>query len=551
MKSIHLSWACLLYIIPLCVLAIYDPYSVTYDSESDYIANALHIIDHGFPYHSTHPGIVTQYIISIPLYLSLSFDINMVLAIHITRLFLSIIFMLLVTSSFKLLGIHDKKDCLLAYSIIILLIVIFPPTSVLFRYISSEILLFAFSFLSCAVWFSHLKNSSNWMIIALTVSLALNAKLTYILLLIPLCVFHLLYYDYNKKGLLGLILLSKILFYTVLFFLILSLPNYSQIISIVADLFGNWFEMLYRIFTDTKIYMVLFSSFVIFYLRRDIYNFCLNKKVLDKFILDGWVLVVPVMFFILYKVIYYIIHIEFDYLIGMDSWERIGILRRNSVPLYALVVFFVINWLFSDRISCFIKYKNLYSFIFILLSSVLIIFTANKDLTFESKKKLFDDALLNINNSDSHIYILRDNYFDSVVQFNMFTYIRYGNCLNYNKIINSRFAGDFQYDKLSYLSVDGQVLSCIQDETIYKTKRQYDYRKPNSFSQPICEDLKENKFKSKYFVLDKRYIDFDDYHVVVESINNELKKCGFTMGDFTRTVNNYILFFEIYNEHEK
>ena len=43
---------------------------------------------------------------------------------------------------------------------------------------------------------------------------------------------------------------------------------------------------------------------------------------------------------------------------------------------------------------------------------------------------------------------------------------------NYNTEVNSKKypKGCFQYDKLSYLSVDGQVLSCIQDETIYKNK---------------------------------------------------------------------------------
>ena len=68
-----------------------------------------------------------------------------------------------------------------------------------------------------------------------------------------------------------------------------------------------------------------------------------QSNYLNNSIKEGWVIAIPVALFILYKLYYYFIHPEIDYLVGLGQWESLGIMRRNSIPLYAFLVFFILK----------------------------------------------------------------------------------------------------------------------------------------------------------------------------------------------------------------
>ena len=181
-----------IYIAPILLLSVYDFAFVTYDSEPDYVASAFHIVEYGVPFQSNHPGTITQYLVSIPLLAALYFELTLESTIFLMRVTELGVLALLLVASINIMRVNDKNTKIFFYSLIWFFIFIYPSTSVLFRYLSSEILLFGLSFLLCALWYKYLRTDRGIASIGVIIGAGINVKLTFIFLLIVLFSFHIL-----------------------------------------------------------------------------------------------------------------------------------------------------------------------------------------------------------------------------------------------------------------------------------------------------------------------------------------------------------------------
>ncbi len=527
----------LLYVVPVLLLAMYDFAFVTYDSEPDYVSSAFYIIEYGIPFSSHHPGTITQYLISLPLlltsYFELPFDITIIL-MRITELS---VLALLIGAGISTMGVINKGVKIFSYSLVWLFIFLYPSTSVLFKYISAEILLFGLSFFLCALWYKYFLTERGLALIGIVVGAGVNVKPTFIFLLIVLSSFHLLHYAYYSKLIRGIQLLFKIFAWGGVWFIVFSIPKIFQILSnmlnMVVNKVVNMFSMWHY-----------FAIFIIISLSMFLFNWSIKHEVLSKnksnlinvMIREGWIIAFPVAVFVFYKLFYYFTHPEIDYLVGLGQWESLGIMRRNSVPLYAFLVFIIIRIVISKTLELK-HYKSLLS------SSAFILFfgslitnvTASKEYMFENSHiRLFDQSLLAIkNNTESaSIFVHHDNYFDSVAQFQLWTTIRYGNC-NDEKLNTALKLThtDIDISNLSYISAFNGITRCDINKDNNNTLSLYDRWlniPDNVVRLSICNALKGSD-NQKIFLLDSRYIDWDNIDEIVNDLDLVLQSCSYKM----------------------
>jgi hypothetical protein len=543
-----------LFLTPIVLLVGYDFSFVTYDSEPDYISAAFHINQFGIPYSSQHPGIITQYLISFPLlvgdYLNLPFNFSIIL-IRFTEL---AILAGLIMVSINLMTPSKIQTKLFYYSAVWLLIFLFPSSSVLFRYISAEILLFGISFLTCSVWFKHLKFHNNCLFLGILIAAGMNIKSTFIFLLIVLSFFHLLTYAYFSKTLKGVETLIKIFIYGVIFFTIFSIPKIFEIMPNMANIFKDWIQIINSILSPLELWqffllgVVIFTPILLFYWLKKI-GILSHKKAnyTNYFISEAWVIAIPVALFVLYKLYFYYIHPEIDYLVGLGQWESLGIMRRNSIPLYAFIVFFIIKELIKKNLILSNLKSLLFAFLLMIICAVTSIVSATKPFIFEKNDiALFDQTLMDLIKiePDAKIYIHHDNYFDSVIQFYLWTSIRYGNCNN-QKLLKSLKASypELIFDNFSYVSIKG-VSKCnfdLSNEEYESLYNKWLFISNNVEKIDLC--LEFNSISNdKIFLIDKRFIDAKNTDEIVNKLNSKIEECGFKMV----INNNYFLNNEIH-----
>ena len=549
-----------LYAIPLILLAGYDFSFVTYDSEPDYVSAAFHINKYGLPFSSHHPGTITQYLISLPLLVGNYFHFPFSVTVILMRLTELVVLAILIFSSINLMIFSKIKTKLFCYSLVWLLIFIYPSSSVLFRYISAEILLFGVSFLTCALWFKHLKDENNCMLIGFIIASGMNIKPTFIFLLIVLSSFHILSYAYYSKTYRGFRALIKIFTYGIVFFTIFSIPKIFQIMPIMLNMVNDWFRLINSIFS-----MLLFWQFLLLgaIISSTLYLFywAKNKGVLshnqsnylNNSIKEGWVIAIPVALFVLYKLYYYFIHPEIDYLVGLGQWESLGIMRRNSIPLYAFLVFFILK----EVIKKILKLGNfkplLFSFLLIFTGTIASTVSASKPHLFQkSHVRLFDQSVIDLKKviPEARIYVYHDNYFDSLIQFYMWTSIRYGNC-NDDRLKETLTISypDLNFDNFSYISATRGISRC--DSNISNNDYVSLYNRWLNVTKDVVRSDLCSEFNSvsnnKVFLLDRRYVDVISLDEIIAKLNLAIETCGFKMNkNINYFVNSEILAYDIY-----
>ena len=67
------------------ILVTNDFSYVVYDSEPDYLANALAVLQFGFPLNAHHPGTFSYYLLSVPLLIANYFDFDLGKTIYFIR----------------------------------------------------------------------------------------------------------------------------------------------------------------------------------------------------------------------------------------------------------------------------------------------------------------------------------------------------------------------------------------------------------------------------------------------------------------------------------
>jgi len=533
-----------LYVTPVLLLAMYDFAFVTYDSEPDYVSSAFYIIEYGIPFSSHHPGTITQYLITLPLLLTSYFELPFDITIILMRITALSALALLIGASISTMGVINKGVKIFSYSLVWFFIFLYPSTSVLFKYISAEILLFGLSFFLCALWYKYFLTERGLALIGIVVGAGMNVKPTFIFLLIVLSSFHLLYYAYYSKLIRGIQLIFKIFAWGSIWFIVFAIPKIFQIISNMSDMVGDWYVLINKVITMFSIWHY-FAIFIIISLGMFLFNWSIKHEILSKnksnlinvMIREGWIIALPVAVFVFYKLFYYFIHPEIDYLVGLGQWESLGIMRRNSVPLYAFLVFIIIRIVISKTLELK-HYKSLLS------SSVFILFfgglitngTASKEYMFENSRiRLFDQSLLAIKNNteDASIFVHHDNYFDSVAQFQLWTTVRYGNCNDEKLNMTLKLTyPNIDISNLSYISAFKGITSCDfnkDNNTLSLYDRWLRLNIPdNVVRSSICDTLRGSD-DQKIFLLDSRYIDWDNPDEIVNDLDLVVQSCGYKM----------------------
>ena len=529
-----------IYIAPILLLSVYDFAFVTYDSEPDYVASAFHIVEYGVPFQSNHPGTITQYLVSIPLLAALYFELTFESTIFLMRVTELGVLALLLVASINIMRVNDKNTKIFFYSLIWFFIFIYPSTSVLFRYLSSEILLFGLSFLLCALWYKYLRTDRGIASIGVIIGAGINVKLTFIFLLIVLFSFHILYYAYYLKLIKGIRSILNIFTWGCIWFIVFSMPKIFKILPNMANLIDDWHILINKIASLFSMWN-FFVIFIIALLVVFLFYWLIKQEVLSKdksnlinvMIREGWIIALPVAIFVFYKLFYYFIHPEIDYLIGLGQWESLGIMRRNSVPLYAFLVFFIIRFVIT-KISELKYYQSLLSssLFLLLLGGVVINVTASKEYMFKNDRiRLFDESLLAIKSKvkNASIFVHHDNYFDSVAQFQLWTTIRYGNCNDkkLDEVLRQTYA-QIDTSNLSYISAFNGVTKCdINNKnngiSIYNRWLNIP---DNVVKLNICDELIKSSNK-KIFLLDSRYIDWSSPNEIVGDINSAIQSCNY------------------------
>ena len=534
-----------LYVTPVLLLAMYDFAFVTYDSEPDYVSSAFYIIEYGIPFSSHHPGTITQYLITLPLLLTSYFELPFDITIILMRITALSALALLIGASISTMGVINKGVKIFSYSLVWFFIFLYPSTSVLFKYISAEILLFGLSFFLCALWYKYFLTERGLALIGIVVGAGMNVKPTFIFLLIVLSSFHLLYYAYYSKLIRGIQLIFKIFAWGSIWFIVFAIPKIFQIISNMSDMVGDWYVLINKVITMFSIWHY-FAIFIIISLGMFLFNWSIKHEILSKnksnlinvMIREGWIIALPVAVFVFYKLFYYFSHPEIDYLIGLGQWESLGIMRRNSVPLYAFLVFIIIRIVISKTLELK-HYKSLLpSSVFILFFGSLITnVTASKEYMFEkSHIRLFDQSLLAIkNNTESaSIFVHHDNYFDSIAQFQLWTTVRYGNCNDEKLNMTLKLTyPNIDISNLSYISAFRGITSCDINKDNNNALSLYDRWlrlniPDNVVRSSICDTLRGSD-DQKIFLLDSRYIDWDNPDEIVNDLDLVVQSCGYKM----------------------
>jgi hypothetical protein len=559
LQAVKQVFVIFLYIAPLLLLTMYDFAFVTYDSEPDYVSAAFHITKYGVPFKSIHPGTLTQYLISFPLligrYFELPFNITIIL-MRLTELTALAVF---IVASINLMEVTKKNNKLLCYMLVWFFIFLYPSTSVLFRYISAEILLFGLSFLVCALWYKFLFDEKNMGLLGIVIAAGMNVKPTFIFLLIVLSSFHLLHYAYYSMTIKGIQLILRIFLYGVVWFVLFSIPKIFGIMSMMKGLIESYFGLINKVINMFSIWhysaILIVISLIVYLFYWSIKQEILSKNksnLINTSIREGWIVALPVAIFVFYKLYYYFIHPEIDYLIGLGQWESLGIMRKNSVPLYAFLVFIIVK-IFIRKISELGKYKSLlFSSLLLIIGVITTNVTATKEYIFQNNQiKLFDQSLLDLRQKvqNASVFFHHDNYFDSITQFQLWTSVRYGNCNNKKlKTLMKSTYPEIDFSNLSYISAINGITKCdinLSENDSVSFYNRWLSVPDNVIRLDLCKGLNQATDK-KIFLFDRRYIDFIDSDEIINDLNLAIKSCGYQMHKNRKYFNNdKILAFDI------
>jgi len=558
-QAVQQVFVMFLYIAPLLLLAMYDFAFVTYDSEPDYVSNAFHIAEYGVPFNSHHPGTLTQYLVSLPLLIGKYFELSFNVTIILMRLVELTALALCIVASINLMEISKRSLKLLSYTLVWFFIFLYPSTSVLFRHISAEILLFGLSFLLCALWYKFLFDEKNMALLGIVIAAGMNVKPTFILLLIVLSSFHLLHYAYYSKTIKGIQLILRIFFYWVVWFVLFSIPKIFQIMFFMKDLIESYFRFINKVINMFSIWhysaILIVISLIVYLFYWSIKHEILSKNksnLINTSIREGWIVALPVAIFVFYKLYYNFLHPEIDYLIGLGQWESLGIMRKNSVPLYAFLVFIIVK-IFIRKISELGKYKSLFfSSILLIIGVITTNVSATKEYIFQNNQvRLFDQSLLDLrkNFPNVSVFIHQDNYFDSITQFQLWTSIRYGNCNDKElKTMMKMTYSEIDFSNLSYISAIDGITKCdinLSDNDSISFYNRWLSVSDNVIRLDLCKGLNQATDK-KIFLVDSRYVDYIDSDEIINDLNLAIESCGYQMHKNRKYFNNNkILAFDI------
>lgn len=504
----------ILLIFPLFIISIFDFKNVIYDSETDYIGSALNLLENGEVINNVHPGNITQFIIALPLFILNLLGFTAEVTIHLTRIFLLLVSIIILYLAFKNLNLKNNNFIFYLY-LYFLSIILFPPTNILFRQISSEILLIPSSLLFLSLFYNENDNLKNSIIVGLIAGLCLNIKFSFIVILF-LVLFNELIVSYFKKNIFhSLKKIFFITFFSLSLFIIIFYFSYLELPLNFILLFSNFLFSLIEVLNylwqskivQNNLIILTFLLLSIFYLIFKIYSSkqqIINKlfEFSSKFFTNYFIILISIS----YPIYSFIFNYELIYQEGVSYYETFAIDNRHKVIFFILLFFYFSKFFLEANILNCKKKNNLTIIAILILFCSITFITFDRDIIYKKKLTLMDKVILDLKkeNQNSKIIIFLDNNFNSVVSFANWTNIKYGNCNNdylnksfYSKYPKIIFKDVFYYGRKNKIlsrpdlksNNSKSFISCLNDVIVFT---------------PECEFYNKNK-DLIYFVNDNRY----------------------------------------------
>ena len=391
------------------LIFLFKPYYfVTFDSEPDYLANALHIIKWGIPWGGHHPGTVMQYVYSGILRTTIFLDLDLRTTIIFLRIIYFLIFLVIIYLSSRFTINYNKKF----FNYIISLSLIFPLINFHFSHFGVELILFALCVFLWTLFYRQIyfaKSSNNFLLISFLLGLTVSVKFSSIILVPIYFLIILFFIDENLKNKIYLILKSSFLsFITFIIFTIPSIRYYPKLFNKIKR------QINFDTFTQNEIIfllIIIFSFFLIFILiyffyHSKIINYINKKKnmLISIFILIISILILKTVFenYTQNGILYF--------------YFSIPSLLRNFIPI--LPIYLII--LYHKKINL-----NFYVIVFFSIVNIFLCYSY-----FYNNKIYVDDLIFD--NTEKKIVAFTSTPFSSKYFFLEFTKIRWGNNkLNY------------------------------------------------------------------------------------------------------------------------
>lgn len=470
----------LIYLIVCVFCSFYylnDFREVKYDSEPDYISNALVINTKYRPIKSGHPGTINYYFVAANLGIAQYFNLDLSSSIIFIRLAYLIFFFLIL--------FYTKTDLTSVFLFFIISSLSFLNN--INFIISAEILLFPLVFLL----YDLINKNKSKFLIAFVFGIMLNVKIT-ALGLLPLLLFFLHKNDYKIKN---------FVFYSFLTYFIFSIPVMSSLAEISAP-FRNIIDQtgliafiektlsidLKYTFINLLIYsfLILITSILVLYVFFKYLDF-FTSNLFYKIFCFGYILIIIILFN--------------------------SVLLRHFSPIIALII------LQNLHLIKKIKFKRYITSTFALIFLFISFYRLNNYLSLNTSSI---DSF--IKNSNQKVLLFQYHNFNSTIEFINWIKYGYSNSVDFlpsnwkseirnTEYLNLRYYMFFNYDQKRVAEVD-KLLSGDVNEIAKITNAE-------AFSKSLISQLESASLNDNQLIVDKNYsIVFEQEFLKVKNILN-------------------------------
>lgn len=382
------------------ILVTNDFSYVVYDSEPDYLANALAVLQFGFPLNAHHPGTFSYYLLSVPLLIANYFDFDLGKTIYFIR------FVVVILGSILMLFLKKTNFKILLFTF--LLILLSPGSKMVLSVISAELLLLPISILIFQV---IEKDKLSFITLGLIFALMLNIKLTSLILL-PYILIRIYKEKVNNHHLIILQTFLAIIFGYLLLIIPVFESSIIPFLRIYAEI-ANLAKDILHLFgwSLTTLIFIAFSAFILFLITL---IFLIKKGVLLRFI-SYEVYTICLLFLLSIVLVLYPLGLVFE------DFRAISIasLDRHFLAAFPFIAAYIASrQIFKKRLMQRSVLSAVAIGLFFVLISNLNKFNQNYD---EFQKPLIS--------SNMTIYLLPVANFHSKIQFIKWAEYRYGKSL--------------------------------------------------------------------------------------------------------------------------
>lgn len=469
-------------------------YFVFYDSEPDYLGNALHIVNWGFPNAAHHPATITYYFLAFILKITSKFSLSVESAILMLRLSLLGVCFLLIYFGCRLYGKKIKERFMYAVALTFLI----PPINFFVDLISAEALLFGLGFVIAALSYKYVgggykKNYALPIFLGVALSVKLSAlSLVGIVLATQVYNIHSMRYLRQSKSKFHEQLRDTFSFYLILVltFLVLSLPVISTVANSLLNLVGR--------LTDDFSYLSVLGFFGAIFTGGYL---LLRSRILEPKDRD------PVSFFIVLSrsiilicLLLYVVYL-IKILITVDSltYSSFAIATRHLNPLLPFI--FVPG--FFGNVKLFKTIKESRCCIVILIISALLVkslMSYSYAQYAETYDKKFIKLIDTVKKHSDYVMLYPSSEFISRDMFELWTTERYGNgMIDFSKTFNTK-----NKSELSNL----KSVSYINFNDINEGKR-VEIQSGKRLNVHISNNMTEFKKRIKSFLYSRRNENYD------------------------------------------